>query len=288
METTNMKTYHNCIPCFIKQTISVLEMINCSDEDSEKILRAVLQHISRIDFDLSPPEMARTIHRIIRDISGNTDPFLDEKKRYQELALQLLPQLKQKVLQSKDPLKAAILLAIAGNSIDHGVYHDLSEQQAMKAIEQGLNVPLIGDSDQFSQAIDRAESILYLADNAGEIVLDTLLLNQLPLEKVTFVVRGGPILNDALIADAQQAGITQLVRVIDNGDDTPGTLLKYCRQELQDQFKRADLIIAKGQGNYETLSDVEGNIYFLLKAKCSVIAKHIGCQLGSAILYHRD
>ncbi|OQY24118.1 MAG: hypothetical protein B6I37_04065 [Desulfobacteraceae bacterium 4572_35.2] len=283
-----MKTYYDCIPCFIKQTISVLKMIDCNDTDCEKILHTVLQHMSHIDFHLTPPEMARTIHRIIRETSGNDDPFLDEKKRYQKLTLQLLPQLEQNMLLSDDPFKSAILLAIAGNSIDHGVYHDLSEQHALNALEQGLHLPLIGDIDQFSHAIDQAESILYLADNAGEIVLDKLLLNQLPLEKTTFVVRGGPILNDALMADAEQAGITELVPVIGNGDNTPGTLLKYCSKEFQEKFKQADLIIAKGQGNYETLSDVEGNIFFLLKAKCSVIATNIGCQIGSAILYHRD
>lgn len=283
-----MKTYHDCIPCFVKQTISVLEMINCNENDSKKILRTVLQHMSRIDFHLTPPEMARTIHRLIRETSGNADPFSDEKKRDQNLALQVLPQLEQNMLLSDDPFKSAILLAIAGNSIDHGVYHDLSELQVLDALEQGLHVPLIGDTDQFVSAIDQAESILYLADNAGEIVLDKLLLLQLPLEKTTFAVRGGPILNDALMADAEQAGITELVPVIDNGDDTPGTLLKYCSKEFQEKFKHADLIIAKGQGNYETLSDVEGNIFFLLKAKCSVVAKNIGCEIGSAILYHRD
>lgn len=283
-----MITYHDCIPCFVKQTISALGKANLDSNDSEKILRTVLQHMSRIDFDLSPPEMARTIHRMIREISGNADPFSDEKKRDQNLALQLLPQLEQNMLLSDDPFKSAILLAIAGNSIDHGVYHDLSEQQALNALEQGLHVPLIGDTDQFVNAIDQAESILYLGDNAGEIVLDKLLLHQLPLEKTTFVVRGGPILNDALMADAEQAGITELVPVIDNGDDSPGTLLKYCSNEFHEKFQHADLIIAKGQGNYETLSDVEGNIFFLLKVKCSVVANNIGCEIGSSILYHRD
>lgn len=283
-----MKTYHDCIPCFVKQTLSVLEMINCNDNDREKIIRTVLQHMSRIDFHLSPPEMARTIHRLIRETSGDSDPFSDEKIRYQDLALQLLPQLEQNMLLSDDPFKSAILLAIAGNSIDHGVYHDLSEQQVLNSLEQSLNVPLIGDTYQFLNAINKAKSILYLGDNAGEIVLDKLLLLQLPLEKTTFAVRGGPILNDALMADAEQAGITELVPVIDNGDDTPGTLLKYCSKEFQETFKRADLIIAKGQGNYETLSDEEGDIFFLLKAKCSVVAKNIGCEIGSSILYHRD
>lgn len=283
-----MKTYQDCIPCFVKQTISVLEMINCDDNNRETILRTVLQHLSGIDFHLSPPEMARNIHRIIRETSGIADPFLSEKNRYQDLALQLLPQLEQNLLLSNDPFSSAILLAIAGNSIDHGVYHDLSEEQALYAIEQGLNVPLTGDVDQFLRAIEQADTILYLADNAGEIVLDKLLLQQLPLDKVTFVVRGGPILNDALLADAEQAGITELVPVIDNGDDTPGTILKFCSKEFQQVFNDADLIISKGQGNYETLSEEPGNIFFLLKAKCNVVAKDIGCPIGSSILYHRN
>jgi len=283
-----MKTYQDCIPCFVNQTISVLEMIDCDDNNRETILRTVLQHLSGIDFHLSPPEMARNIHRIIREISGNPDPFLSEKKRYQDLALQLLPQLEQNLLLSEDPFRAAILLAIAGNSIDHGVYHDLSEEQALTALEQGLNIPLTGDVDQFSRAIDQAETILYLADNAGEVVLDKLLLQQLPLDKLTFAVRGGPILNDALVADAEQAGITELVPVVDNGDDSPGTILKFCSNEFQQLFHDADLIISKGQGNYETLSDIAGNIFFLLKAKCNVVAKDMDCPVGSAILYHRN
>lgn len=283
-----MKTYHDCIPCFIKQTLSALEMINCDNTTRENILRTVLQRLSLIDFDLSPPEMARTVHRIIREISGNSDPFFDEKIRYQNLALQLSPQLEQNILLSDNPFESAILLAIAGNSIDHGVYHDLTEEQALEALEQGIHVPLIGDIDQFNAAIESAESILFLADNAGEIVIDKLLLQQLPLDKITFAVRGGPILNDALKADAEQAGITELVPVIDNGDDTPGTILKYCSKVFQDQFNSADLIIAKGQGNYETLSDTEGNIFFLLKAKCHVVAQNIGCEIGSSILYHRN
>ncbi len=187
-----MKTYHDCIPCFVKQTISVLEMINCNEVDSEKILRTVLHHMSRIDFHLSPPEMARTIHRLIRETSGNVDPFSDEKKRYQSLALQLLPQLEQNMLLSDDPFKSAILLAIAGNSIDHGVYHDLSEKQVLNALEQGLHVPLIGDTDQFLNAIEQAGSILYLADNAGEIVVDKLLLLQVPLRKPPLFVVVAP------------------------------------------------------------------------------------------------
>lgn len=282
-----MRTYHDCLPCFMKQTLSVLEMIDVDDITREKTLRSVLQQLSTIDLHLSPPAMARKIHRIIREICNNPDPFYNEKQRYQKLAIRLLPQIEQDVLLAEDPLRAAVQMAIAGNSIDHGVYHDMTEAQALTSIEQGLQTPLQGNLEEFSAAIAGAQSILYLGDNSGEIVLDKLLLKQLPMKKTTFVVRGGPILNDALWADAEQAGITELVHVIDNGDNTPGTLLEHCSAEFREMFRQADLIIAKGQGNYETLSDVPGNIFFLLKAKCPVIARHIGCELGSALLFRR-
>ncbi len=282
-----MRTYHDCLPCFMKQTLSVLEMVDIDDTTRENTLRSVLQQMSTIDLHRSPPAMARKIHRLIREICDNPDPFYNEKQRYQKLAIRLLPQIEQDVLLAADPLRAAVQMAIAGNSIDHGVYHDMTETQALASIEQGLQTPLQGNVEEFSAAIAGAQSILYLGDNAGEIVLDKLLLKQLPMEKTTFVVRGGPILNDALWADAEQAGITELVHVIDNGDNTPGTLLEHCSAEFREMFRQADLIIAKGQGNYETLSDVPGNIFFLLKAKCPVIARHIGCKLGSALLFRR-
>ena len=264
-----MQTYHRCIPCFISQTISVMEMLKLDDEQRDKTLRTVLHRMSTIDFDLSPPAMAREIHSLLRQVSGNNDPYLTAKQRDQELALKLIPQLEQQVLIAENKLHAAVLLAIAGNSIDHGVYHGMSVDQVLTSIEQGLNTPLIGDIEQFSAAINSAQSIVYLGDNAGEIVLDKLLIEQLPLEKTTFVVRGGPILNDALRVDAEQAGITELVPVIDNGDNSPGTILEYCSAEFNELFNSADLIIAKGQGNFETLSENPANIFFLLKAKLS-------------------
>ena len=126
--------------------------------------------------------------------------------------------------------------------------------------------------------------MLYLADNAGEIVFDWLLLEQMPVEKVTVAVRGSPVLNDATIADTQAAGIPGLVELIDNGSDAPGTILDDCSAEFRRRFDRTDLIIAKGQGNYETLNEVEKDIFFVLKAKCPVIARDLDCHVGSLIL----
>ena len=144
----------------------------------------------------------------------------------------------------------------------------MDETRALQAIDTALHIPLVGDVDRLKHDIECADSILFLADNAGEIVLDRLLIELLPSDKVTVVVRGNAILNDALYAEAVEAGLTECVKVIDNGDNSPGTDLSRCRPEVQQAFAEADLILAKGQGNYETLSDENANIVFLLKAKC--------------------
>ncbi|MCK5255186.1 MAG: DUF89 family protein, partial [Deltaproteobacteria bacterium] len=121
-------------------------------------------------------------------------------------------------------------------------------------------------------------------DNAGEIVFDRLFIEQLPREKVTYVVRGEPIINDVTIEDAREVDMFELVDVIDNGSDAPGTILETCSHEFQKRFASSDLVIAKGQGNYETLSDINKRIFFLLQVKCPVIAKDIGFEVGSFVV----
>jgi uncharacterized protein with ATP-grasp and redox domains len=170
--------------------------------------------------------------------------------------------------------------------IDFGPSDNLTERQVQAALFQSLPPSLDGDAGEFADAISRADEILYLADNAGEIVFDRLLIERLTRQKVAVVVRGAPVSNDATPIDAENAGLTRLVEVIDNGSDAPGTILDDCSDAFRKRFDNADLIIAKGQGNYESLSDVERDIYFLLKAKCGVIAIKLGCDVGALVLRH--
>jgi uncharacterized protein with ATP-grasp and redox domains len=142
--------------------------------------------------------------------------------------------------------------------------------------------------EQLRSDAECAQNILYLVDNAGEIAFDRLLIEQLPTEKITVVVKGKPVINDATMEDAEFVGLTDIVEVIDNGSDAPGTILETCSQNFRDRFEEADLVIAKGQGNYETLSDLDKNIFFILKAKCPVIARDIGCEIGDMILCHNS
>ncbi|HBO45688.1 MAG TPA: hypothetical protein DD670_17530 [Planctomycetaceae bacterium] len=185
---------------------------------------------------------------------------------------------------SEEGSRTAVRLAIAGNVMDLGVKGGLNESEIRVSIEQSLDEPLDGDTIAFAAAVRESQNILYLTDNLGEIVFDRLLIERMPREKTTVAVRGAPVINDATLEDAKAAGLTDLVYVIDNGSDAPGTILHDCSDYFQRRFADADLIIAKVQGNYETLRESSKQVYFLLRVKCPVIARDVGCPVGRMVL----
>jgi len=263
-------------------------MVTDDEAIHEQVLREVLRAASEMDMRSPPPLMGQRIHRLIRQLTGDSDPYRRHKERFNRLALQLYPELTDRVQQSPAPFETAVRLAIAGNIIDFGVNGRLTASQLHDAIDHSLHAPLSSPAvAALREAAQQAEQIVYLADNAGEIVFDRLLIEQMPLEKITLVVRGMPVINDATLLDAQVTGITDLIEVVDNGSDAPGTVLETCSETFRRRFEDADMIIAKGQGNYETLSDVGRDIFFVLKAKCPVIATHLGCEVGSLIVRRR-
>ncbi len=280
-----MRTYFDCIPCAIRQVLDSVRMITDDETVHEQVIREVLALWQDMDMRQSPPAMAQKVHRIVRGVTGVADPYLEIKVRFNRLALEMVPELKQKVVASPDPIETAIRLAIAGNIIDFGVNSTVDEDMVATTISRSLTDPLdLKAVQDFKQAIDQAKDILYLADNAGEIVFDRLLIEQMPIEKVTVAVRGAPILNDVVMADAQMVGLTDLVEVIDNGADAPGTILELCSDAFRKRFDAADLIISKGQGNFETLNDSDRDIFFLLRPKCAVLARHLDCELGCQVV----
>jgi uncharacterized protein with ATP-grasp and redox domains len=279
-----MKTYFDCIPCFVRQALDAVRRVTADEVIQEQVLREALHVASEMDLRQSPPAMAQRIHHTIHRLTGVEDPYRDAKDRFNALALRMYPALRARVEQSPDPLETAVRLAIAGNIIDLGVSDRLDESQVYDAVDHALSAPFAGEMDAFVEAVAAAERVLYLADNAGEIVFDRLLLERLPLAKIALVVKGGPILNDATMADAAAAGLTSLLEVIDNGSDAPGTILADCSEDFRRRFDEADLVLAKGQGNYETLSDVAKDVFFALKVKCPVIARDLGCEVGGLVL----
>lgn len=280
-----MRTYLDCIPCFVRHSLDAVRMTTDDEEIHEKVLREAMRLAYEIDFERSPPVTAQKMHSFIREITGVKDPYLKIKKRFNEMALAMYPELKRRIESSDGPLGVAVRLAIAGNIIDYGVNSTVHSSQVKKAIVDSLAQPMDTKAfTKFTQAIGDAKDILYLGDNAGEIVLDRLLIEQLPLEKVTYVVKGGPILNDVLLEDAVAVGLADIVEVMDNGSDAPGTILDNCSEDFRRRFEQADMVIAKGQGNYETLSDVERDVFFMLQPKCAVLAEHLDCELRSLVL----
>jgi len=279
-----MKTILDCMPCFIRQALDAVRLATSDEIIQEQVLRGVMDAAGRMNLNQSPPVMGQQIHRIVRELSRSEDPYKHVKDRFNSYALNLYPQYKRMIERSSMPLETAVRLAIAGNIIDLGPSSEIDQSGIDEAIGHALSGRLHGNMGLLEEAVRSAENILYLGDNSGEIVFDRLLIEQLPVDKVTFAVRGSPVLNDATMTDAEKTGMTGLVKVIDNGSDAPGTILEECSEVFRRQFNKADLVISKGQGNYETLSDVAKDIVFILKAKCPVIAQHIGCDLGSLVL----
>jgi len=279
-----METTLDCMPCFVRQALDAVRMVTDDIDDTGRMLREVLLEMSQMSTHQSPVVMAQRIHRLVRQLAGDVDPYRDVKDRCNLMALGLYPRVEEMVRGSSEPLEMALRIAIAGNTIDFGPHQHVDEKHVDEAIAHALKSPLNGDLAGFIDAILRARSILYLTDNAGEIVFDRLLIEQLGPERVTVGVRGMPILNDATMADAEVAGLTGLVEVIDNGSDAPGTLLDDCSEEFRRRFDEADMVIAKGQGNYESLNDAGREVFLVLKAKCPVIAAQLGYPVSSLVV----
>jgi damage-control phosphatase, subfamily I len=281
-----VRTYLDCVPCFISQTLDAARRCANSGEIHERLLREALTLASTMSFDCPPPVMGRLIHRRLRELAGQADPYRLAKQEANEFALRLYRDLKKLIIGSRDPLAAAVRFAIAGNVIDLGVKTGLTEGDVRSAIAEAVEGHVDSDAvEELRRTAMSAGDILYLVDNAGEIVFDRLLIEQMPPGSVTLVVKAGPIINDATREDAETAGLADIVEVIDNGDDAPGTILDSCSPSFRRRFDAAELIIAKGQGNYETLNECRHrNLFFLLKIKCAVIARDLGCGVGGMVV----
>lgn len=279
-----MKSSLDCIPCFLRQALDAARLASPEAAVHEQVLREVLRWTAEMELDRPAPVVTQHIHRRLRQMVGVTDPYREAKDLQNRMALALLPELQAQIAAAADPLMVAVRLAIAGNVIDLGAKSSVTEMDVRENITQALCEPLVGEPAVFCEATARARRILYLADNAGEIAFDRLLIEQLLPARVTVAVRGKAVINDATMADARAVGLHEIVDIIDNGSDAPSTLLDDCSQEFRQRFAAADVIIAKGQGNFEALSDEPYNLFFLFKAKCAVVATHLGVPVGAHVL----
>jgi uncharacterized protein with ATP-grasp and redox domains len=276
-----MRTYLDCYPCFLRQALEAARWLR-ADEAAQKVLvDRVLDQLGEIELASTPPQIGDRVHRLVRETLGDGDPYRAFKREATRHALALLPRLEALVAESADPLETAIRLSIAGNIIDAGVSQ---RYDLWKTVERVLAQPFaIGELAGLRSALAGAASVLYLADNAGETVFDRLLVPLLG-RPVVYAVKGGPILNDATLEDARSAGLEPAAQLLSTGSDAPGTVLERCSEEFREAYRQSELVIAKGQANYETLSEEGPKVFFLLQAKCPIVARDLGVEVGSIVL----
>jgi hypothetical protein len=279
-----VRTDLECLPCFFGQITRTLNHAGVNKEQGRSIARRAGAIVDRASLDEVPARTSTLIHRLLRSESG-VDPYREIKTTYNRIALDLLPGLFRMAAEMPDRLEGGVRAAIAGNVIDFGIYDHIDLQ---RSIDESFHLELSRASfDAFRQAVDSAGRILYLCDNAGEIVFDRVLLRILQEKgkSVTVAVKGAPVINDATLDDAHEAGMTEYTELMDNGSDGIGTLLESCSARFQDAYGSADMIISKGQANFETLEQMnDQRLFFLFKVKCPVVARALGRENGDIVL----
>jgi uncharacterized protein with ATP-grasp and redox domains len=284
-----MKTYLDCYPCFVRQALEAARYAGATQAQQRQVLDQVLDLLRQTEDGLTPPAIGDRVHGVVRRVTRAGDPYHALKQQATREALALYPRLKALVRESKDPLDTALRLSIAGNIIDLG---PAPKYDLWEVVERVLEQPFaIDDQDELRDALrSGTDSALLLGDNAGETVFDRVLvefLNQVHDLQIVYAAKGGPSLNDATLEDARAAGLDRVASLIHNGADAPGTILARCSPAFRKAFDTAPLILAKGQANYECLSDLGCEIYFLLQCKCPVIAADVGVPQGSTVLARR-
>ena len=280
-----MKAAPDCIECMFRQALNTARKVTDDPGKHE----AVLSRLREIPFNLSqtPAAFSQPAYTVIKEVLGAADPYSEEKKETNRAAAEILPSVLEMVSASSDCLDAALHAAVAGNIIDLGIGNAFDIGKDIHRIMQQAFA--INDIDELRSDLARAKTVLYLGDNAGEIVLDSVLVSCLADlgKKVTFSVKSGPVINDATLEDAEFAGVDKMARVIETGSNDIGINWNNASEEFVAAFESSDIIISKGHGNFETCVGRPENLYFLLKAKCRIVAKELGVDLGSIVLSHR-
>ncbi len=277
----------DCIPCFFAQAVRAARVAGLDEAVTRQLLADLGRRLPEVDPDLPPPASAPLLYRRLAELAGVDDPFAAAKRRHTELALGLLGRLRRHVESSPDPLDAALRVAAAGNILDLGAMEEVGDLEAV------LERALTADHSRWDLAslagrLRTATSVLLVGDNAGEAVFDRVLLETWrrlrPSSELHFSVRGSAVINDVTEADARAAGVDRVARLVSTGSDLPGVVLERAGAAFRRVFADADLVVAKGQGNYETLDDAGREVFFLLTVKCRVVAARLDLPLGESVL----
>ncbi len=283
-----MKIRYECGACFLRQAKEAMDL-STDDEDLKMELTSdIFKFLStRFDKNTNSNKTGSAIHDLIKEKTGCRDPYINEKKLGNEIALKYLP-LAQNILNENDTLENRVKIAIVGNILDFGAFklNDDIEYFIKEALNKSLAVK---DIVEFEDSLERHDKVLYLVDNTGEIVFDRLLLSKIKEYglDITIAVKSEPILNDACMEDAVDAGLDEFGEIVEIGAGTVGYVDSKISQEFRVIFNRHEFIISKGMGNYEGLTEInlsKKEVYFLLCAKCTTISKDIGVNIHDMLL----
>jgi uncharacterized protein with ATP-grasp and redox domains len=283
----------DCISCILKMAITAIRKLTADEEIIRDltIRTLALPALQGRQWDLSSPEVIEQVMKIIIEAFGTPDPFYALKLEQNRIARALIPMMKQMVREATDPLQTAVKLAIVGNSIDLMVTERTPDLE--KIVGQEMEQPLPEEAfNAFREKLAQSRSLVYIGDNAGEIVFDKLLLetiHDLYAPQVTFVVRADPALNDATRKEAEMVGLDEVASIMPNGlmAPVPGTILSRCSEELRELIRKADLVISKGGGNFDTLEgekDLGADISFMLLSKCIPYCHYFQTEMFQPIL----
>ncbi len=291
-----MQAHLDCVYCTVRQALEAARLASADIDVHKKVVLKSLEALAEYDAYRTPAEMGRVIHYLVKEYSGNPDPYKRVKEDSIEMARGVYPRLKRFVEGDGDRLLRALEVSAAGNLLDAGVYGDLRAQDMeailMEELDRGF---ALCDVDALREDLMGARNVLIIGDNAGETVLDRILISEIKRAcgngaepSVFYGVRSAPIINDATAEDAVASGLEHDAIIADTGCSAPGLILDAADPEFLKLYREADVVISKGQGNYETLSDSAGRtIYFVLKAKCRAVAMDIGVNIGEYVLLRR-
>lgn len=272
-----------CIYCTIKKADSLFSQYEIDEYEKLKFMKEVFKIVSMSNQTDTSPYINAQIMRLLTNKFFIEDIYLNVKKEYNELLLSKSEEIFKEIEKSSEQLNLALKYAMVGNFIDFGAMDKVDKNKLeniiLKVREQDIDIE---EYDNFAKDLNDAKEIVYLADNAGEIVFDKIfimILQKLYKNlKITVIVRGKPIYNDATIRDAKEIGLCEIVEVIDNGTDIPGTQLDKITTKTKEIIDSADLIISKGQGNFETLFGCKKNIYYIFLCKCDLFTKRFNLE----------
>lgn len=276
-----MQLFPECYACLVRQAVSAMNSARVDQITQISTIKEVLRTLEKADDSLSPSDLAGQTNQVIREIVGINDLYKEIKRKSHILAEEYLEDLINLSKEGNDKLEQGLKISAAGNVIDvvHTNDYDLWDEVIITVNQELLG----GGLEAFRQRIDESPYLLYLADNVGETIFDRVFIETLDIP-VIYGVKGGPILNDATREDALAAGIEQIAEIVETGSRAPGTILGQCSDEFQYLFEQSNLILAKGQANYETLDDKGDKIFFLLRVKCPILSREIDTPLGNLVL----